>query len=459
MENNKITSQTVLMASGIPEFDALVAKISGFEYIGSCNSDGKLLRMVKEKKPDVIVVSDNISEKSASQIIRQIRKELPNIRIIYFCGVLNVDDKERFNELQDLATNYQVYDLIVTEKVNAAVLENALINKQGAGAFSLIERNEGPAWESDAYELYKGEVDNLSVFTSLKPGSGKTFLSTNTSCALALYAGAGKKIAFIEADFDSPSVGTVLGIDTDNGKNIKVAFDAIEALFDGNTLTANASQRASANDIIRSCFIKYDKIPNLYVLQGSNLSPIKAASYEAIPEYYMYLINAIKDDYDQIVVDLNSSLIGTPTYAFLKKAKNIFSVVSLDSNSVHTTLKYVPVLKEMEISSKIKWVLNQEVKNSKEFSSFGIKHEELLFTGKDFEANYFTFNFKVPALEYSVFLNRLYQGTPVMLDKNKPYTNETRKAIRKIAASIEPLENAPDDKPEKKKGFLSFLFS
>lgn len=451
---NKI--EKVLMATGIEQFDALASDINGFEYVGSCKAEERLIDDIDRFHPDIVVISDNICNESASGIIKRIRKERTNIRVIYFCGSWDIDDRDRFDELRELSTDYQVYDLIIAEKVNEAVLKKALKTKQGPGFFNMIEKNRGPAWEDNASELYKGEVNNLSVFTSLKPGSGKTFLSTNTSCALALYAGSDKKIAFIEADFDSPSIGTVLGIDLDNGKNIKVAFDAIEALFDGNTLTADATERASADEIIKSCFIKYNKIPNLHVLQGSTLSPIKAASYESIPEYYMYLINAIKDDYDQIIVDLNSSLIGTPTYAFLKKAKNIFTVVSLDTNSIHTTLKYVPVLKEMDISNKIKWILNQEVKNTKDFSSFGIKHEELLFTGKDFETNYFTFDFKVPALEYSVFLNRLYAGTPVMLDKNKPYTKNTRDAIRKIASSIEELENAPEETKEKEK--KSFFF-
>lgn len=179
-----------------------------------------------------------------------------------------------------------------------------------------------------------------------------------------------------------------------------------------------------------------------------------------------YALDELRKDYDYVVVDTNSSIFHVSSFPILQRAKECFYVLNLDFNNVRNNLRYKNVLKELGISDKVKYILNENIENTKEFWEQGVEDEELNFTAEDIENKYFTLVAKVPILPKTVFLNRLYEGTPVVLDSNKKeVTNKAKLEIMKIANSICPmddemtkLEKIIVDRENGKKGFFSKLF-
>ena len=76
------------------------------------------------------------------------------------------------------------------------------------------------------------------------------------------------------------------------------------------------------------------------------------------------------------------------------------------------------------------------------------------FTAEDLEQNYFKLTSKIPAIPKTVFLNRLYNGTPIVLDENIAYTKDIKSAIIDLASNIYKIEQ--NKEKEKKKKWLFF---
>lgn len=287
---------------------------------------------------------------------------------------------------------------------------------------------------------------NVYVVTSVKPGTGKSFLSVNLACAIAKYGkipqtGARPKVALVEADMQTLSIGTLLSIDEDGG-SLKAAMEAVSTIFQNNVLTDDMEKRKRVNRIIRRSMNTYKELANLDVLVGSSITPEEIDHLAIIPEYFTYILDELRKDYDYVVVDTNSSIFHVSSFPILQRAKECFYVLNLDFNNVRNNLRYKNVLKELGISDKVKYILNENIENTKEFWEQGVEDEELNFTAEDIENKYFTLVAKVPILPKTVFLNRLYEGTPVVLDSNKKeVTNKAKLEIMKIANSICPKLN------------------
>ncbi len=93
-------------------------------------------------------------------------------------------------------------------------------------------------------------------------------------------------------------------------------------------------------------------------------------------------------------------------------------------------------MKSLGILDKIEWVLNEDIQNNKKNKEQGVNIEKLEFTAEDLEKNYFRLSAKIPAIPKTIFLNRLYDGTPIVLDENIPYTKEVKLAIIDLAKNI-----------------------
>ena len=50
------------------------------------------------------------------------------------------------------------------------------------------------------------------------------------------------------------------------------------------------------------------KFENLHVLTGSTLTPEEIDSLKITPEYYIYLLDIIRKEYDIVIIDTNSSM-------------------------------------------------------------------------------------------------------------------------------------------------------
>lgn len=468
----------VLMATGIKDLDSSVAELTNCEVVGISKTKEDLYVDIHNHKPQVVIVSDLLDgEGVLSGMLPPLKREFHYTRFIYLAGQLNPRDQERIDELGKLVLN-GIYDICIAKVLNLELLDNLIKNPKTEEAVSYLAKNILNNTETmeqfdvpisglaQAKNIGNGSIDNVYVFTSVKPGTGKSFLSVNTACAIAKYGvckenGAKPRIALVEADLQTLSIGTILNIKEDKKKNMKTAMEAISTIFDKGNLVGDDSSIMLVNKLIRDCMVPYDGLDNLHVLAGSTLTPEEIDSLKISSEYYIYLLEVLKKEYDIVIIDTNSSMMHITTYPLLQKAERCFYIMNLDINNVRNNLRYLGVLKKLNLTDKINWILNENIENNKKFKEQGIDVEKLHFTAEDLETKYrMNFVAKIPAISKTIFLNRVYDGTPLVLDEdNVTYTLDAKKELLNLADIIWKIEKEVPSAPEKKSGGFFGLFS
>ena len=466
----------VLSATGIDALDNGISKLDSCEIVGISKKRSDLYDDIDVYKPQIVIISDWLSgDESITDLLRDLKRQNHYVRFIYLAGQLDPRNQERIDELGRLVLS-GIYDICISKDINLEVIDNLIKNPKEEDSVSFLAKNilnssdpqefvkdDVLSGLSHAGNMIKGIMDNVIVFTSIKPGTGKSFLSVNAACAIAKYGkknsnGEKPKVALIEADLQTLSIGTILNIKEDKKKNMKCAMEAISTFFVKGIMIGEDSSVYMVNKIIKDCMIPYEKLENLHVLTGSTLTPEEVDSLKISAEYYIYLLDIIRKEYDIVIIDTNSSMFHITTYPLLQKAKECYYILNLDINNIRNNLRYYNTLKKLELTGKIKWVLNENIENNKNFKDQGAGIEKLSFTADEFESNYFKLTAKIPSVPKVVFLNRIYNGTPVVLDEGVSYTKDVKKSLLSLANEIWPIIYT-EEKTKKNGGFLSSLFS
>lgn len=485
-KTNETRTYKILAATGIPSLNNALERCENVEIVGSCVIKHDLANQIEVLNPQIVIISDKLAgDENLIGLMIALKNRFKYTRFIYLTGEVGPKDIARTDALGTLVL-VGIYDIIMSKRINIDlvqdIIEHPKTEKEVKHLTENILNNKAEIDNSLGgmeYVDFEGEkkdmgvTNNVYVFTSIKPGTGKTFVSTNVACAIARY-GKGPmgrpRVAMIEADLQTLSVGTVLGIDekANKDKNLKTAIDIIADLFDRGNLTDNEEKIKRAHKRVKECFVKYKTLSNLEVLVGSSLTPEEIDRLDIRPEYYTYLIDMLKDDYDIIIIDTNSSIFHVTSFPLLHIAKNAYYIINLDFNNIKNNMRYRETIKSLGIADKVRYVLNEDIENSKEFENQGVTLEELYFTSDKIEKDYFHLTAKIPILYKTIFLNRLYEGTPVVLDDNRvDYTNSVKYEIMKMANEIYPMDETLDKLHrklfEKKSGgglfgFLSGLF-
>lgn len=470
----RFTMKRILVASGQRAIDDAIRKFENYEVVDSVEYKKEIFEAIQFHQPDILLIGEGLSgQESLMQIMLQLVKDFPNLRIVYLAGYVDLRDETKVNSLGVLVMA-GIYDIVHEQSITVQTLRNILDNPKTEEQMTYLTKRmkDNTSKNKNLIEFVIPEEEvkqdddiykNLFVVSSIKPGTGKSFLSTNIATAIATYGvevnGRKPKVALIEADLQNLSVGTLLQIEDDK-KNLKAVIDKISTIINENgNFTGDLKQTEDVNDFIKSCFKPYYRAKNLEALVGSQLTFSQIEGVK--PYHYVYLIDSIINDYDVVIVDSNSSLTHVTTYPLLHMAKSCYYVLNLDFNNVRNNVRYKDILKEIGILDKVKYVLNEDiVKDNAESSSAGLDVEELIFTADHLNDSDFKLEARVPMLPKTVFLNRLYEGTPVVLD-DKPYTLKARYELLKVANQIWPIKNFNEieqevlnSKTKKKKGFF-----
>lgn len=443
--------QTILTATGNEKMDKAFSSIRGYEVVDIIMSKKDLEGTCNFYNPDILIVSDLLKgSQSLREILFNIVNKNKKIRIIYLVGEVNHRDIDKFNALGYLVMA-GIYDIVTEKKFNMEILSHILNNPKTLEDVKYFTKNistnevvlDSIEFEEEVDpDLDEGDnpYNKIFTFSSIKPGSGKTYVSVNVATAIAKY---GKlksnlerpRVCLIEGDFQNLSIGTLLQVQ-DEKKNLKTALDKIATLFnDEGDLIAKASQMDEVNKFVKSCFKPYYHVKNLEVLAGSQIS------YEALksvkPHHFIYLMEAILDNYDVVIVDSNSSVEHKTTEPIMYMSKTCYYIITLDFNTLRNTARYKSTLRNMQILDKVKYVLNEDIEEDCPYSGTDIEplefgKEHLAEVGFETVAN-------LPILPKSVFLNRIHDGKPVVLD-NHDYTLKTRYEFFKICNQIWEIE-------------------
>lgn len=443
----------VLLATGQDAMNLAIEKMNDYTIIGIIHSREDLYESCKGyNNIEILLVSENLSgEVPLAKPLLKILKQFTNIRIIYLAGEIDFSNEGRVNSLAMLAMT-GIHDIIYEKKITLSMLRDIFKNPKDEKyvehiikkSNEIMSRNETSNVDFIIPEEYDEKEDdirnNLHVISSIKPGTGKSFLSTNIAAAIAQYGidtkdGKRPKVGLIEADLQNLSLGTLLQIEDDKN-NLKTVMQKISSIVTSSgDFIGNPKETEEVNDYIKNCFISYYRVKNLKALVGSQLT---LDELEEITNYhYIYLIDAITEEFDVLIVDSNSALTHITTYPLLHMAKSCYYIINLDFNNVRNNIRYREMLKELGIKDKVRYVLNEDlVEGTYEKDS----SEELIFTSDHLEDSGFKLEAKIPTIPKVIFLNRLYEGTPIVLDEKKS-TEYIRFELLKVANQIYPIKN------------------
>lgn len=449
----------ILAATGQDIIDSTLNKFNGYEVVGSVNARDELFDKIDKYNPDIIVIGEGLyGKESLFKYITKIVRANPDLRVVYLAGYVDLKDESQANKLVLLVMS-GVYDIVHDKKMTAQMLKDLLDNPRTEKDMEYLtdisetSRRKGKDAMVDFHvpEEFKdvddsGVLQNVVTVSSIKPGTGKSFLSVNIASAIAAFGenngeGQKPKVAIIEADLQNLSIGTLLGIEG-HKKNLKAVMDKIATIITPEgQFTGNRKQLQEVDEFILNSMLPYSNLKNLSALVGSELAYSEIGGIQK--SYYAYLIAIVAQHYDVVIVDTNSSLMHVTTLPLMSAAKICYYLLNLDYNNVKNNIRYKEELVNMGIDTKVKYILNQNVVEEN-------KGENLLFTSDYLEEKAgFKLEAKIPDMPSSVFLNRVYSGTPLVLD-TKAETLSARKEILKLANQVYPIKDFEEIMKKKK---------
>jgi cellulose biosynthesis protein BcsQ len=443
------TLNNVIVNKVIPVVDGeLVGKVD-------CKSD--LLPYCQTLKPNVVIVTKVLSgtDKLMLETLLELHKMIPSIRIIYLAGQVDTNDKIKMTELGTLVIN-GIYDIHHEKTITKTILIDLIQNPKKRDDVSYllkymktnqIMEDEIVEFEEeveDAGDVEKNGYKNVILVSSIKPGTGKSFLSSNLATDIARFGKKkkdGKKpsVALIEADLQNLSLGTLLGFEDDDKYNVKTVMSEIAKAFtkDGHLIDDEGEIKRINAFILRS-FKPFIQVQNLSALVGSQL---RWEEMDAIkPEYYAYLINVVKDAFDVIIIDTNSSLGHVTTLPLLHMCSKAYYVINLDFNNIRNNKRYQKTIQDMGFMDKVSYVLNEDI--DKEYRKLIGQEllEDIQYDGDAIKDSGFNLVARIPEIPKEIFLNRLYESTPIILD-DTDYTLKARIEISNVAKEIWEIDN------------------
>lgn len=442
----------ILAATGQDPIDSTLQKFNGYEVVGTVNSRDELVDKIEKYKPDIVVIGEGLyGKESLFKYMMKITKEFPSVRIVYLAGHVDLRNEYQANNLV-LLVMAGIYDIFHEKKMTAQMLKDLLDKPRTEEDMEYLTKISDSGQKRKAKDSMmdflvpeefsdvddSGVLKNVFTVSSIKPGTGKSFTSVNLATAIAAFGenkenGDRPKVALLEADLQNLSVGTLLGLE-DNKKNLKTVMNKIANIVSSDgKIVGTRGQMQEVNDVIFNSMLPYGHVKNLHALVGSQLSFTEISSIKEM--YYAYLIEIIAQEYDVVIVDTNSSIVHVTTLPLMHAANTCYYVLNLDYNNVKNNIRYKADLEEYGISNKVKYILNQDVSEEE------AKKENLLFTSSYLEdKGGFELVAKIPDMPASIFLNRVYEGVPLVLD-DKAQTLRARQEILQLANQIYPIKD------------------
>ncbi len=427
---------------------------SDYDILGTIRTNDSIMDGVRKYHPEILFVTEGLessTQKDVVPLLVNIKKEFPSLRIIFLAGEVDISDTYGLNRLGKLAEE-GIYDIYYDKKLNSAILTNLLEKPRSVHDVEHLLRDRN-IHESVAFDFEEENTntvrqgyENISVFTSIKPGSGKSFISTNVATAVAKWGkrkqnGNYPKVAIIEGDLQTLSVGTLLQLD-DRERNLNNALKIVANVIneDGEIIGSDAEIEQAKNQI-KNCFLKCYHVDNLYALVSSQLT---LGDLNGInPSHFYFLVELMASVFDVIIMDTNSSLEHRTSGSALDLAENCFYILDLDYNNITNNVRYRQTLKSIGVMDKVRYILNKDIPDYMQ-ENFA---EKLEYTAENLNTNGFELVAKVPMIDTTVVYNRAKRGVPLILDKTQDSLN-ARKELFKIADKVYPIDVFSDLKAE-----------
>ena len=448
----------VLLLIKNDKIQEVVESIDGFEVVGRIDNKDELMESLEVYPAEILLATEGVYGREKTSLVETLclaKNKYPNLKIIYLLGSdLDVENKEQLSTLSLLVKN-GIFNIYVRKKIGRNTIAELLNNDGKYEDVSYLidaEDNPTPLPEKPSYNenTYSGKVsegkNNVIVVSSIKPGTGKSFISTNIAADIARFGmpkkdGNSPSVVIIEGDLQTLSVGTLLGIEN-NIYNLREALNRAANIVNMyGQMTGTYEDQKEFKEFIRKCCLPYRDQSNLYALVGSQLNYSDIENIN--PFQYYYMVEVISELFDVVIVDANSSLEHRTTGPILQLAKQCFFVLDLDYNNIRSNLRYRQELLSLGVMDKIKYVLNKAV--TKEAQSMFA--EPLDYTAEDLKANGFDVAAEIPMVDNALVLNRMYDKIPLVYDTSFA-TLAARMEFSRLSDTIWKMNNGFDLKME-----------
>lgn len=418
--------KTVLIATGDPQLNNLLENNSDFYAVYTLTDVSQLFLGTQFFHPDTVVVTDRLGDESElTTELRKIKKEpdIKKVQILFLTPEIKLTDYARINEFGPLI-ELGIYP-VFTDRLDLKLI-NSNINTPptlGGRVSDVLQQYQKMTAAStpQAVQLQvepaplKTKYDNIILFSSKKPGSGKTFIAVNYAAGLAKYGqsntGESLKVGIIEGDLHNYSLGKSLGFTEDSEHNLINAGKVAQSLLDADI------KKATARTKILQSFKACARLENLQALVLVSEDDSVVNSMTA--DQYSVILDVAAQAFDVVVIDTNSDFrqqINTKN--LLQLATHIYYILTMDNNSITDNLKLVRDLKMMNLTQKVEYLLNEY--HADEYDrALGVQPVKPLMFDKNLLLNYgFDLCAIIPYIDTNILWNQLFKGSPLLLESD-----------------------------------------
>lgn len=384
---------------------------------------------------DTLLITEKVKTRgSLAATILNIHQHFPEVRIIFFANG-DLTNPFTVNQLYSLASA-GIYDLFYGGKISTDDVEDMLRNPR----LKIDCQDIFDAYSTEKVviktekEVRNVTKNNVFAVTSVKPGTGKSFVSSNLAVTLAKYAtpvdNRAPKVLLLEGDLQTLSVYTLFGV-KDEDFNLKAALKEVTAFIENHSANEWFRGAEDEKNLIRRCCLR-TSVENLYVLEGhdfdfNDISECNSAAY-------YYLLDYLSSYFDYVIVDCNSSFQHPTTDPIFQLAKKIYFVYTTDFNNIKLNIKFLDKIEMFGITDKVRYVLNRTlVGEQKKTFTFQYGDEEII-------ANKLRIDFRIPLMDMAVVYNSTYNHRQIALDETAK-TLPARLQFIRLANDITSLTN------------------
>jgi DNA-binding NarL/FixJ family response regulator len=155
------------------------------EVVSRCSNGKQAIERVKETKPDVVLIDNNISDCGSNEATREIKKSFPEVKVAMLTDFEN--EQELFSAIESGATGYLLKDMKVDDLVKSVdligkgeVIVSPPLGEKLVGKFASMRQKE-PERQTGLTQQELEIVKLLAKGATNKEMAEKLFITENTA--------------------------------------------------------------------------------------------------------------------------------------------------------------------------------------------------------------------------------------------------------------------------------------
>lgn len=429
----------LIIASSVPHLADAIERKGKYDVVAKITNIADL-SFSMNREIDCLLVTEKVEvRQNLTDDLIRIKNEYPLLRIVYL-GASELNNEYNIRQSYEFYNN-GIYDLYYHRNVQLNDIIDLLDHPRSKGSCSHIvekykalnnsQKNRNVGVVEDAIEDLSR--NNVYVFTSAKPGTGKSFIASNVAATIAKYGkkpdGSNPKVLLVEGDLQNLSVSTLFGIQN-KYHNLSLCLNAVQQFMEEHSVDDwNSAQSMDVKNEIKLSCVNSGVLNNLDIIESHDFSFDDFQSVD--PSAYYYLVDYLSTLYDVVIVDGNTSIQHKTTDPLYQLSHTLYFVFTTEYSNLQRNIEFANFLKSINVAHKVKYILNKTLTD---------KDHKMPFTDDELIDDHFTVNYRVPMIDFSVIYNATYNHKPIAVEKNFA-TLPARLTFLKIANDIVRLQN------------------